>query len=71
MTVVMLAGCLLVAGAVFWKVGTSGTGNSLFLLLRLACPLLHFFIHRKDGHRGDVERQVSPVVGDDGQPSDS
>ncbi|MFU8802793.1 MAG: DUF2933 domain-containing protein, partial [Bradymonadaceae bacterium] len=46
MTVAMLAGCLLVAVVVVWKVGISGVGNSLFLLILLACPLIHFFIHR-------------------------
>lgn len=57
MTVAMLAICLSIAGVAFWQFGISGLGDSLLFLLLLACPALHFFMHRGHGHGGHHEQE--------------
>ena len=53
MTVAMFVGCLTMAGLIFWQEGFSGLGDSLIYLILLACPLMHFFMHRgHGGHQG-------------------
>lgn len=50
MTIAMLVGCLAVAGVLLWQYGLSGLGDNWFYLILLACPLMHFFMHRGHGH---------------------
>lgn len=56
MMVAMVIGCLAIVGVVIWQYGLAGLSDNWFYLILLACPLMHFFMHRghgHEGHRGD------------------
>ncbi len=67
-TVAMVVGCFLIAGVVFLKVGLSGLGNSLIFLLLLACPLLHFLMHRGHGSGDNHDHRATSAAADSGKP---
>lgn len=50
----LIAGCLVAAVAAYflWEKHESHILGALFWLLLLACPAIHFFMHRNHGHAG-------------------
>lgn len=65
MTTAMVVGCLAIAGVVIWKYGLSGLGDNWFYLILLACPLMHFFMHRGHGHDGHQGHQGHHATSED------
>ena len=69
MTAAMVAACLAIAGGVVWTYGLSGLGDNWFYLILLACPLMHFFMHRRNGHGEQQRHRTHHAAGEDAEPN--